>query len=120
MTEIEGVDFVTLLVSDLASSYEFYKGKLGLAESGEKRPNAYAFSLKPVSLAIRHAPDRPKVDNPGQGIIVWLKTPDATALHTELTRRGVPIVEELRSSPFGMTFSFRDPDGYVLSVHDGG
>lgn len=120
MTEIEGVDFVTLLVSDLASSYEFYKLKLGLTESDEKRPNAYAFSMKPVSMAIRHAPDRPRVDHPGQGIIVWLKTSDAAALHAEWKARGVPIVEELHSSPFGMTFSFRDPDGYVLGVHDGG
>ncbi len=30
------------------------------------------------------------------------------------------IVEELRQGPFGMTFSFKDPDGYVLTVHDGG
>ena len=32
----------------------------------------------------------------------------------------IPIVEELREGPFGMTFSFQDPDGYVMTVHDGG
>jgi hypothetical protein len=32
----------------------------------------------------------------------------------------VPIVKDLQESPFGMTFSFPDPDGHVLSVHDGG
>jgi predicted enzyme related to lactoylglutathione lyase len=120
MTQIAGVDFVTLLVSDLAASYEFYKVKLGLVESSEKRPNAHAFSMEPVGLAIRQAPEGPRIDNPGQGIIVWLKTSDATALHEDFQRRGIPIVDELRKSPFGMTFSFRDPDGYVLSVHDGG
>jgi len=120
MADIEGVDFVTLLVRDLEAAYEFYAVKLGLTESSEKRPGAHAFSMKPVSLAIRHVPGNRKVDNPGQGIIVWLRTSDSTALYTELKERGVPIVEELRTSPFGMTFSFRDPDGYVLGVHDAG
>jgi hypothetical protein len=45
---------------------------------------------------------------------------DATALHYDLKNRGVPIVEELREGPFGMTFSFQDPDGYIMTVHDGG
>lgn len=120
MSGISGVDFITLLVSDLEASYEFYQGKLGLTESSEKRPNAHAFSMKPSGFAIRQAPDRRRLDNPGQGIIVWLRTPDATALHNDLKQRGIPIVEELRQSPFGMTFSFQDPDGYVLAVHDGG
>jgi len=49
-----------------------------------------------------------------------LRASDSTALHEELKRRGVPIVEDLRTSPFGTTFSFKDPDGYVMTVHDGG
>jgi predicted enzyme related to lactoylglutathione lyase len=49
-----------------------------------------------------------------------VRTSDATALHRDLKKRGVPIVEELREGPFGMTFSFQDPDGYIMTVHDGG
>jgi hypothetical protein len=30
---------------------------------------------------------------------------------------GVPIVTEPFDGPFGRTFSFRDPDGYVLTAH---
>jgi catechol 2,3-dioxygenase-like lactoylglutathione lyase family enzyme len=70
MAEISGVDFVTLLVSDLALSYDFYKEKLGLTESTEKRPNARAFSMKPTGLAIRQASDGLRMQNPGQGIIL--------------------------------------------------
>ncbi len=120
MTNISGPDFITLLVSDLETSYKFYKEKLGLTESAETQPNAHAFSTKPCGLAIRQSADRRKIDHPGQGIIVWLRTSDATALHDDLKRAGVPIVEDLRQGPFGMTFSFEDPDGYVLTVHDGG
>jgi predicted enzyme related to lactoylglutathione lyase len=120
MTDISGPDFITLLVSDLEASYRFYKEKIGLSESSEKRPNAYAFTTEPCGLAIRQSSDKRKAEHPGQGIIVWFRSSDASALHEELKRRGVPIIEELRQSPFGMTFSFKDPDGYVLTVHDGG
>ena len=120
MTKISGPDFITLLVSDLDASYNFYKEKIGLDESSEKQPNAHAFATKPCGLAIRQSEDRANADSPGRGIIIWLRTPDATTLHRDLKSRGVPITENLRKSPFGMTFSFKDPDGYILAVHDGG
>lgn len=120
MTDISGPDFITLIVTDLAASYKFYKDTIGLPESPEKQPNAHAFATKPCGLAIRQSSDRRKADKPGQGIMVWFRSGDAAALHAELKKRGVPIVEELRKSPFGMIFSFKDPDGYVLTVHDGG
>ena len=120
MTDISGPDFITLLVRDLQASYKFYKEQIGLNESSEKRPNAHAFNTQPCGLAIRQSPGNRKVENPGQGILIWLRTPDATRLHSELKERGVPIIDGLRKSPFGMTFSFEDPDGYVLTVHDGG
>jgi predicted enzyme related to lactoylglutathione lyase len=119
VTNIAGPDFITFLVSDLEASYRFYKEKIGLNESAEKRPNAHAFTTKPCGLAIRQS-DKRKPERPGEGIILWLRSSDASILHDELKGRGVPIVEELRQSPFGMTFSFRDPDGYILTVHDGG
>jgi catechol 2,3-dioxygenase-like lactoylglutathione lyase family enzyme len=52
MANISGPDFITLLVSDLKTSYSFYKEKIGLRESAEKRPNAHAFQTKPCGLAI--------------------------------------------------------------------
>ncbi len=84
MTAISGPDFITILVSDLESPYNFYKNRLGLEESSEKRPNAHAFATKPCGLTIRQSPDKLKMENPGQGIIIWLRTSDATALHHEL------------------------------------
>ena len=121
MTDISGPDFITLLVSDLERSFRFYTQQIGWPPSPETRPNAHAFATKPIAIAIREAPEVASENpHPGQGIIIWLHTPDSTALYAELKRRGVPIVEELRKSPFGMIFSFQDPDGYVISVHDGG
>jgi catechol 2,3-dioxygenase-like lactoylglutathione lyase family enzyme len=57
MANISGPDFITILVSDLKASYNFYKEKIGLSESAEKRPNAHAFQTKPCGLAIRQSSD---------------------------------------------------------------
>ncbi len=121
MAAIDGPDFITLVVSNLERSYAFYKDKLKLPESSEQQPNAHAFHTRPCGLAIRQSTGGPASNNnPGQGVIIWLHTPDAPGLYAEMKEKGIPIVEELHKSPFGMIFSFRDPDGYVLSVHDGG
>lgn len=120
MPDISGPDFITLLVRDLEASHDFYKEKIGLPESSERHPNAYAFETEPCGLAIRRSADARTTANPGHGIIVWFRASDATAAYHRLKERGVPIAEELQKGPFGMTFSFRDPDGYVLTVHDGG
>jgi hypothetical protein len=58
MANISGPDFITLLVSDLKTSYSFYKEKIGLRESAEKRPNAHAFQTKPCGLAIGSSENR--------------------------------------------------------------
>ena len=49
----------------------------------------------------------------------WLHTTDAAALHRDLAAAGVPIVKEIEDGPFGRHFAFADPEGYVITVHDG-
>jgi predicted enzyme related to lactoylglutathione lyase len=119
MTDIAGPDFITLLVSNLDASYKFYKEQIGLM-SRAKNDLMHMLSVPSHAGWLRQSSENRKIQNPGQGIIIWWLTSDATALHNDLKQRGVPIVDELRSSPFGMTFSFQDPDGYVMTVHDRG
>lgn len=38
-------------------------------------------------------------------------------LHDDLMGHGVTIVTEPFAGPFGTTFAFADPDGYVVTVH---
>ena len=113
-----GPDFITLLVRDLEASFRFYTEKIGLTPSWQSQPGSHTFAMKPCGLAIRQASE--KVAFSGQGIFVWLRTTDATALCRALEGRGVSIVKSVQDSPFGKVFSFRDPDGHVLFVHDGG
>jgi predicted enzyme related to lactoylglutathione lyase len=121
MSDLLGLDFITLLVRDLDVSHHFYSELVGLKESPEKRPNAFAFATRPCGFAIRKSPqgNYPPPD-PGQGVIIWFRTDDAISLHTVLKERAVPITTELANGPFGRMFTFRDPDGYLITVHDGG
>jgi predicted enzyme related to lactoylglutathione lyase len=38
-------------------------------------------------------------------------------LHDKLAGAGVAIVTPLFEGPFGLTFAFEDPDGYVITIH---
>ncbi len=121
MPDVLGPDFITLQVRNLEISRRFYAEVIGFKPSPEVRPNAAAFATKPIGFAIRQAQiDLDAVAQLGHGVIVWFRTDDATALHAHLIAHGVPIVQGLAESPFGKTFTFRDPDGYLITVHDGG
>ncbi len=121
MPNLLGPDFITLQVRDLDASRHFYADVLGFPLSPEVRPNAVAFATKPIAFAIRKAQvDLDAVPQPGHGVILWFLADDAAALYEQLKERGVTIVQGLADSPFGKTFTFRDPDGYLITVHDGG
>jgi hypothetical protein len=49
---------------------------------------------------------------------LWFHVRDTQALHESLVQAGVPIVADPIDGPFGQTFSFSDPDGYIVTVHD--
>ncbi len=121
MPYLKGPDFITLHVRDLEVARRFYAEVIGFPISPEIRPNAVAFATKPISFAIRKSQvDLDAVPLLGHGVILWFLADDAAALHQQLIERGVTIVHGLADSPFGKTFTFRDPDGYLITVHDGG
>ncbi len=121
MPNLQGPDFITLQVRDLEASRHFYADVIGFPISPEIRPNAVAFSTKPISFAIRKSQvDLDAVPQLGYGILLWYLADDAAALYDQLKDRGVTIVQGLADSPFGKTFTFRDPDGYLITVHDRG
>ena len=46
--------------------------------------------------------------------------PGVSALHDQMAGHGVPILAAPFDGPFGRTFTFRDPDGYAVTIHDAG
>jgi catechol 2,3-dioxygenase-like lactoylglutathione lyase family enzyme len=121
MAELAGPDFITFHVRDLEASRHFYADVLGLEESPEKRPNAVAFTTRTIGFAIRQAEiDLEAVSQLGYGIVLWLRADDSAAFLQKLKGQGVTITQGLSEGPFGKTFTFRDPDGYLITVHDRG
>jgi predicted enzyme related to lactoylglutathione lyase len=56
--------------------------------------------------------------HPGAGVALWLHADDAQRLHDDLAAAGVPILAAPIDGPFGRTFTFGDPDGYAITIHD--
>ncbi len=121
MAAVTGPDFITLHVRDVEVSRKFYEEVVGLTPSPEKRPNAAAFATKPAGFAVRRAEiDLDAVSLLSYGVLVWFKADDSAALLERLRKHGVKILKDISEGPFGKTFVFQDPDGYPISVHDGG
>ena len=116
-----GPDFISLQVRDLDTAAAFYEERLGLTRAPASPPGAVVFTTQPVPFAVREPLPGTDLDagQPGLGIAIWVKVDAAQALHDTLAEQGVSIVTAPSDSPFGRTFAVSDPDGYVITLHDG-
>ena len=55
---------------------------------------------------------------PGIGAAIWLHATDVQGIHDALVVDGHRIVSDPIDGPFGRTFTFADPDGYQVTLHD--
>ncbi|WP_448004519.1 VOC family protein [Agromyces bauzanensis] len=119
---VTGPDFIALQVRDVPRAAAFYEQQLGLTRAAASPPGAVVFATSPIPFAVREplpGVHLDGVERPGLGVALWLHADDARALHDALASSGVPIVAPPVDGPFGATFSFLDPDGYAVTVHDG-
>jgi predicted enzyme related to lactoylglutathione lyase len=116
-----GPDFISLQVCDLDASQAFYERHLGLVRSQAGPPHAVVFETKPIAFAVREivpGTDLASVAQPGIGAAIWLHATDVQAIHDALVADGHTIVSAPTDGPFGRTFTFADPDGYHVTLHD--
>ncbi len=116
-----GPDFISLQVRDLDASQAFYEQYLGLVRSPAGPPHAVVFETKPIAFALRDivpGTDLASAARPGIGAAIWLHATDVQAIHDALAADGHPIVSAPIDGPFGRTFTFADPDGYHVTLHD--
>ena len=116
-----GPDFISIQVSDLEASAGFYEQHLGLTRQPGP-PHAVVFATKPIAFAVREATPGfdPGAAEPSGGVALWFHAPDAQDIHDALAASGVTIVAAPIDGPFGRTFTFLDPDGYRVTLHDRG
>jgi predicted enzyme related to lactoylglutathione lyase len=115
-----GPGFISLQVRDVPASAAFYEKYLGLTRQAGP-PHAVVFATTPAAFAVRSplpGVDLDSVAQPGLGVGVWLHAPDAQAIHDALVADGVAITSAPIDGPFGRTFTFADPDGYQITLHD--
>jgi catechol 2,3-dioxygenase-like lactoylglutathione lyase family enzyme len=62
--------------------------------------------------------DLASVAQPGIGAAIWLHATDVQAIHDAHVAGGHTIVSAPIDGPFGRTFTFADPDGYQVTLHD--
>jgi catechol 2,3-dioxygenase-like lactoylglutathione lyase family enzyme len=116
-----GPDFISLQVRDLDGSQAFYENYLGLVRSQAGPRHAVVFETKPIAFALRDiipGTDLDAVTRPGIGAAIWLHATDVQAIHDDLVADGHTIVSAPIDGPFGRTFTFADPDGYQITLHD--
>ena len=118
---VTGPDFISLQVRDLDASQAFYEQYLGLVRSPQGPPHAVVFETTPIAFALRDivpGTDLDAVARPGVGAAIWLHGTDVQGMHDALVAGGHTIVTAPVDGPFGRTFTFADPDGYHVTLHD--
>lgn len=118
---VTGPDFVSLQVRDLSASQAFYEKYLGLVRSPAGPAHAVVFTTSPIAFALRDLVDGTDLDaaaHPGVGTAIWLHATDVHGIHDALAADGHDIVAAPVDGPFGRTFTFADPDGYRITLHD--
>lgn len=118
---VTGPDFIALQVRDLERAATFYETALGLRRAPVAPPGAVVFATTPIPFAVREplpGVDLDDVPRPGVGVALWLHCDDAQELHDALASAGTVILRAPEPGPFGLAFTFADPDGYAVTIHD--
>ncbi len=112
-----GPDFIALQVRDLEASAAFYTEHLGLARAQVSPDHAVVFATEPIASPCRATRHPEAVERLGWGVAIWLKADNPQDLHDAMVLAGVPILVAPFDGPFGLTFTFADPDGYAVTIH---
>jgi catechol 2,3-dioxygenase-like lactoylglutathione lyase family enzyme len=115
---VERTDFITVPVTDIERSTQFYGETLGLPWINEGSPNWPEFQLgENVSLYLM---DPTKIGQTFQGphtAHIALRVPDVAATRAALEQRGVEFEGEIFDSGVCHMAFFKDPDGNQLMLH---
>jgi predicted enzyme related to lactoylglutathione lyase len=118
---VTGPDFIALQVRDLDRAAAFYETQLGLTRAPASPPGAVVFATQPIAFAVREplpGVDLDAAPHPGVGVALWLACEGTQDLHDSLADAGVTIAAPPTPSPFGLMFTFADPDGYLVTLHE--
>lgn len=110
--------FFGLQVRDVEKAARFYEETIGLERAQLSSPGGAMFATGPIPFGLRGPFPGTDLDaGPlGLGVTILFHSEEPQELHDRLVADGVEIVMEPFDGPFGRTFSFKDPDGYTITV----
>ena len=114
LNKIEGI---TLLVSDLKRSIEFYRDILGLRVNKESE-NKIEFSRKDSTNTklIVELDNSKSNQNNKNSVIITFSVSDLDTVYNNLTEKKVNFHKKLSDDASGKNTIILDPDGYLISL----
>jgi lactoylglutathione lyase len=114
LNKIEGI---TLLVSDIKRSIEFYRDILGLRVNKESE-NKIEFSRKDSTNTklIVELDNSKSNQNNKNSVIITFSVSDLNTLYNNLTEKKVNFHKKLSDDESGKNTIILDPDGYLISL----
>ena len=114
LNKIEGI---TLLVSDIKRSIEFYRDILGLRVNKESE-NKIEFSRKesPNTKLILELDNSKSNQNNQNSVIITFSVSDLNTIYDNLTQKKVNFHKKLSDDATGKNTIILDPDGYLISL----
>ncbi|WP_341900456.1 VOC family protein [Fluviicola taffensis] len=109
--------FVSLQVTNLEASKDFYEKKLGF-EIGDTNPQACVFKYNQgeASFAIRTPLEPLEGKELGLGVALWFAVnQNVDELKEKFSANGITTSGPIIETPFGRAFHVKDPDGYKLT-----
>ncbi|MBB6454637.1 metallothiol transferase [Salirhabdus euzebyi] len=117
--KVTGFNHITLNVSDLKQSLEFYLGILGIELVHKGRMDAY-LEWGSVWICLQERKDYPNYGVPQIGVDHIAFSIEEINFHhavEHLKKNNVPIVREPFEKGKGWVVNFLDPDGIQLELH---
>jgi catechol 2,3-dioxygenase-like lactoylglutathione lyase family enzyme len=119
-----GIGAITLFVEDLDAAKQFYREVFGLPVVFED-DNSAVFDFGNTIINLLTTAAAPELIDPaavadrdaGARLQLTIRVEDVDATCTELTRRGVVLLNGPMDRPWGIrTASFRDPGGHIWEI----
>lgn len=114
---IKQLNFVGLVVKDVAKTTEFYTKTLGLKTIPEmSQPGVFTpFALDGGAMfGVFNSVEVPSITQPYE---IAFEVDDVDTAHRRWKAAGVEIVSDPHDMPFGRTFHIRTPDGHILRAY---
>ena len=111
--------FVSLQVSDLETSRQFYTDVMRFQPAPQSPPDACVFATQIGAIFTIRKPlvDLTASSQLGWGVSLWFAIPQLDAFLEHLKRKAT-LIRGIQPTPFGNTAIIADPDGYWLTLQE--